>query len=106
MASTSLFDDLSQSNEGATDGKTPPTAKTVDWFHGNASTSQPTDIHHRIGFAAEDAAAGNHNHDGHNSTPLFDGTVTIPAVSGASTMTQLADAINIIAGLLREKGAG
>lgn len=105
MANTSLFDDLSQNDEGL-EGKTPPSTKVVDFLHGNASTNEPTDIHHRIGFAPADAARGDHDHDGVNSFPLWDGTTAIPAVSGASTTAELAAAINAIAGLLQEKGAG
>lgn len=105
MPTTSLFDDLS-GDDDATDGKPAPGTKTVDWFHANVSSNQPTDIHHRVGFGPSDAAPGNHTHNGQDSPSLFDGSVVLPIVSGASTSTQLADAINKIAELLRTKGAG
>lgn len=40
----------------------PPSSRYLDWFHGQASTRGPNDIHHRLGSNAWDAAPGDHTH--------------------------------------------
>jgi len=95
-------DDLFGLNDSSVDGKPSPSDKVVMWFHGKASTDQPTDIHHRIGFGDTDAASGSHTHDGKNSKPLFNiDQVPADLASGAS-LAQTITAVNRILELIRK----
>lgn len=100
-----ILDDLAGLSDTAVDGRTPPTRKFIDWLHGNASTKRREDVHHAIGFGPLDAAAGDHTHNGKDSQGLFTPDVVLVNVSGASTVAELAAAINKINDLLRTKGA-
>lgn len=100
---TNLFDSLSSDDGSSVDGKTPPPPKVVDWFHGKASTEEPSDIHHRIGTGASDAAPGNHGHRGRDSFPLFDAAeiATLTDLSGTPSSAQIVASVNAINELLR-----
>ena len=46
----------------------PPTAEEVEHFHSNADVdTRPEAVHHTLGGAPNQAAAGNHTHDGTDS---------------------------------------
>lgn len=53
----------------------PPSRELVDWLHRNAGTDR-FDLHHMIGHGATDVAAGDHDHDGRNSSSAFYPTAT------------------------------
>ena len=40
----------------------PPSARYLDWFHGQASHRRATDLHHQLGTNPWDAAPGDHTH--------------------------------------------
>lgn len=98
-----LFDELVSDDGSGVDGKAPPPGKVVDWLHGNAELRGAAAIHHRIGTGPDDAASGDHTHDGRNSFPLFDDTDVPADLPGGATTTQIVDAINDILALLRQK---
>lgn len=99
-----VFTDLAAVDSNAVDGLTPPPSKVVDWVHGQASTAEPNDVHHRIGFGPSDAAAGNHTHNGKDSPAIAPTAYTLTVVTGASTTAQLAAAITEIQTLLKGTG--
>lgn len=62
-----------------------PDADSVREFHINADTDvDPNSLHHTIGPGYNQAASGQHNHDGNNSPLLLDG-VTISGAKGGNT---------------------
>lgn len=62
---------------------TPPT-ETVELFHQNAQVdTRPEDIHHRLGGGENQAAAGNHKHNGTDS-PLLGAGVTLTGAKGGN----------------------
>lgn len=64
-----------------------PDNKTVDDFHKNASVdTRPEDIHHRLGIEPNQAAAGNHNHDGTSGVLLLDGVIISGSKASPSTV--------------------
>lgn len=95
-----------QNNQGSAlgdddlDGIQPPSQKIVDIFHGRASTTEPLDIHHRIGFGPGDVADGQHTHDGTNSPALWDAATIPSSLAGSPTNAQLATAVNSLISLL------
>ena len=99
-----FFDDILEADDADLEGKAPPSAKILDWLHGNASTTETTDMHHRLGFGPTEASQGDHVHDGKSSRHLFSNTAQ-SAVSGASTTAQLAAAITELQALMRRVGA-
>lgn len=100
-------DDIGGLTDESINGKTPPSQKVVDFLHGQASTKKPTDLHHRLGFTSEDAAPGDHTHDGKNSKGLFTPEVTtLTDISNTATGTQIAAAVNALNAALRLLGAG
>lgn len=84
------------------DGKVPPAKKTVDWLHGQASTSEPDDMHHKLGFGRGDAAAGDHDHDGVNSHPLWRGLELAPLAPTATNAEIVAALNKVIEALLKK----
>ncbi len=99
----SVLKDLASASDATIEGLTPPSAKMVDFLHGNASTAQRNDIHHKLGFAPEDAAAGDHTHNGVNSPGLFTG-LTFADITAGATGAQIAAAVNAINAALRLVG--
>lgn len=91
-------------NDDAMNGKAPPSAKFVQWFHARVDTRQASDLHHRLGTAQDEAAFGNHTHDGKNSMPLFV-DLTLTDISNTATGTQIATAVNALNAALRKLGA-
>jgi hypothetical protein len=62
----------------------PPPVETVQEFHTNADTDgDSAALHHTTGPGANQAASGDHNHDGGSSSPLFQG-VGITGVRGSA----------------------
>jgi hypothetical protein len=62
-----------------------PDAVTVREFHTNADTdTSPDSIHHTIGSGYNQAASGQHNHDGANSPLLLEG-FTVSGSKGGNT---------------------
>ena len=62
-----------------------PDADSVREFHTNADTDvTPDSIHHTIGPGYNQAASGQHNHDGSNSPFLLEG-YTISGAKGGNT---------------------
>lgn len=99
-------DDTFGTNDDAINGKKPPSKKFVEWLHGQASTSNPSDLHHRQGTGPEEVSPGNHTHDGKNSMPLFTKDLVLGDISNTATGTQIATAVNAINAALRQLGAG
>ncbi len=58
------------SNESL-EGAPPPSQAFVDWLHGQASTTKPDDLHHTLGFQQNQAAIGNHRHNGKDSLTII-----------------------------------
>lgn len=74
-----------------------PTNKEVDDFHTNASVdTRPEDMHHRLGPEPNQAAAGNHGHDGSDSPLLLAGYIISGSKASPSTVLP-----SIIAALVR-----
>lgn len=64
-----------------------PTNKEVDDFHTNASVdTRPEDIHHRLGNESNQAAAGDHQHDGSDSALLLAGYIISGSKASPSTV--------------------
>lgn len=71
----------------AEDTERSPDNKTVDDFHKNASVdTRPEDIHHRLGIEPNQAAPGNHNHDGSSGVLLLEGTIISGSKASPSTV--------------------
>lgn len=69
------------------DAERSPDNKTVDDFHKNASVdTRPEDIHHRLGIEPNQAAAGDHRHDGSNGVLLLDGVIISGSKASPSTV--------------------
>ena len=76
-----------------------PTAKRIDDLHTNADTDTRAEaLHHTLGPGPAQAAAGNHTHDGGNSSLLWEGT-TLSGSRGGNVAL-----VSIIAALVA-KGA-
>lgn len=99
----SVFRDLASTDDASIEGLAPPSSKVVDFLHGNASTTEPTDIHHRIGYGPTDAARGDHSHDGVDSPGLFTGT-TFTDITAVATGAQIAAAVNALNAAMRLVG--
>lgn len=97
-----LIDSLSKIDVTEIDGKTPPPKKLVDFIHGQAGTSRD-ELHHKLGFADDDASPGSHDHDGKNSRALWPADLALTDVTAGSSMAQFAAAINAINAALRAK---
>lgn len=86
---------FAQISSDAFEGIAPPSEQFVDWLHGRASTSKPSDLHHPLGFNENYASPGNHRHNGKDSLKIIpDGEFTLPTnlTVGATT----ADIVNSI----------
>lgn len=57
--------------------KTPPTAAYISWFLAQSDVQSPNSPLHRLGPTAENAAPGNHRHDGRSSAFLFNSSSDI-----------------------------
>jgi hypothetical protein len=99
------FKDFSNVDDSEFENESPPPSKFIDWLHGQASTKEPTDLHHPLGTTPESASPGNHNHDGKNSFALWDVDDVPVDITSTATGTQLETAINGILALLREKSS-
>jgi hypothetical protein len=75
----------------------------VAWLHANAPYRSKTDLHHRVGVDAWEAAAGNHRHRGTDSAPLFSSTDVI--TGDLSTTLGVRNALKQVIGLLVQLGA-
>ena len=74
-----------------------PNADTVRLFHKNAQAdTRPEDIHHSLGISPNQAAPGNHNHDGGNSPLILLGYTIVGSKASPSTVLP-----SIIAALVR-----
>lgn len=74
-----------------------PSNKEVEDFHKNASVdTRPEDMHHRLGNESNNAAPGDHNHDGSNGTLLLAGYIISGSKASPSTVLP-----SIIAALVR-----
>ncbi len=79
------------------DAERSPDNKTVDDFHKNASVdTRPEDIHHRLGIEPNQAAPGNHTHDGSAGVLLLEGNIISGSKASPSTVLP-----SIIAALVR-----
>lgn len=82
----------------------PPSAAYIAWFMAEADTTSPSSVFHRLGFLENEAAPGNHLHDGRNSAFLFDPATDI--INGdLATSNGLQTAVREIARLLALLGA-
>lgn len=64
-----------------------PDNKTVEDFHKNASKdTRPEDMHHTLGIESNQAAAGDHTHDGTNGVLLLGGTIISGNKASPSTV--------------------
>ena len=97
MADTDPFDDRS------IDGRTPPSPRFIDWFHGNAPTDTPEALHHPLGSKAGQAAPGPHTHDGNDSALLLANDPVLIDPSDLEGLLAWAASVN---SHLRRLGAG
>lgn len=68
-------------------------AEKVARFHANADTdASSTAIHHTLGGRANQAAAGNHRHNGNDSPQLLEGV----ELTGSTTEAQVAQIIQAL----------
>lgn len=98
-----LLQALGSISQEAIEGATPPSEAFVTWLHGQASTTRPQDLHHPLGFQENNAAPGNHRHNGKDSLKIIpDGEFTLPVnlTAGASNADIVA-AINKLNDLCR-----
>lgn len=64
-----------------------PDNKTVEDFHKNASVdTRPEDIHHRLGSEPNQAAPGDHRHDGTSGVLLLEGVIISGSKASPSTV--------------------
>ena len=71
-----------------------PPADVVDRFHNNADTDKRKEaVHHTIGTGPNNAASGDHVHDGSSGVALMEG-ITITGSKGGNTA--LASVINAL----------
>jgi hypothetical protein len=71
-----------------------PDSNTVSEFHVNADTdTTPSSIHHTIGPGVNQAASGQHNHDGSNSPLLLEGVVIAGARGGNTALASVISAL-------------
>jgi hypothetical protein len=102
-----ILEDLGSIDDSSIDGKNPPSTKFLDFLHLKASVTRPEDIHHSIGTGGNEAAPGNHTHDGKNSKLLFDPVITtLTDLPAAPTSAQIQTTVNNINAALRLLGAG
>lgn len=82
------FDDRAQRGEPRTKDPDPaPPEEVVIEFHTNAPVdTRPTDIHHTLGPNNNQAAPGDHNHDGGNSRLLLEGYVLTGSKANPATV--------------------
>lgn len=74
-----------------------PPSQTVVLFHKNAPVdTRAEDIHHRLGPGPNQAATGNHSHNGSDSVLLFEGVILTGSKAGN---TALASVIQALVGL-------
>lgn len=96
MAADDLLKQLTELDDAAIESASPPSQKLVDWLHGKASTQKSEDLHHRLGYTDQDAAQGDHTHDGRNSKALLDAGDLPALLAPGYTAAQAMDAINKI----------
>lgn len=83
--------------------KSPPSAAFVNWFLAQGDTQSAKSPLHRLGTKENDAAPGNHKHDGRTSQYLFDPAVDI--VHGdLSTLAGVRLAVKELLVILRKVG--
>lgn len=71
-----------------------PDAVSVREFHTNADTdATPDSLHHTIGPGVNQAASGQHNHDGSNSPLLLEGFTLSGAKGGNSAVASIVSAL-------------
>lgn len=87
----------------AFEGIAPPSEQFVDWLHGRAASSKPSDLHHPLGFNENNAAYGNHRHNGKDSLKIIpDGEFTLPTnLTAGATTTDIVNSINQLNNLCR-----
>lgn len=79
-----------------------PTAEQVTLFHKNADTDVRAEaIHHTLGNSPHQAAAGDHRHDGNDSSLLLEGMV----ITGSTTANPPTAVLNSIIQCLVRLGA-
>lgn len=79
--------------------KSPPN-RTVEEFHKNASVdTRPEDIHHRLGNGQNQAAPGNHRHNGSDSEVLGEGIIITGSKGGNSALASVISAMVKILGV-------
>ena len=80
-----------------TDPSPPP--EVVNRFHANSDRdTSTTALHHTLGIAANQATAGNHNHNGQNSKKIGEGfNLSFPTTANAAyTQAQLQAVIDAL----------
>jgi hypothetical protein len=100
---SNLLQMFAQIPSDAFEGVAPPTEQFVDWLHGRAQTSKPSDLHHQLGFGESQSSPGNHRHNGKDSLKIIpDGeyTLSVNLTAGASN-TDIVTAINKLNDLCR-----
>lgn len=71
-----------------------PPVDVVNAFHKNASVdTRPEDIHHRIGPGPNQAASGQHRHNGSDSPLLLEGVVITGSRGGNSSVLSIIQAL-------------
>lgn len=83
----------------------PPSARFLRWFHREVDTKKE-DEHHRIGFGPDDAAAGDHTHNGVDSAALFDASQLPAVLAPTATLPQTIDAFNALRAVIATKAGG
>lgn len=69
---------MSDAKQAASPLGNPPTADAVDAFHMNSDVDlRPEAQHHTLGGTGNQAAAGDHRHDGSDSVLLLDGITIV-----------------------------
>lgn len=79
-----------------------PTAKQVLDFHTNSDADgSPKAQHHTLGPGPNQAAAGNHTHDGGNSAPLTEllSDITVTGATDTAALRSLLDELSAKFGL-------
>ena len=92
--------------------KKAPSGKEVAWFHREADTdASELAAHHTLGNDQNQAAKGNHTHDGRNGRKLFGdgdavtGTKYASGGPSAGDLTNLQNQINALTALVVKLGA-
>lgn len=92
--------------------KKAPSGKEVQWFHREADTDgSELSIHHTLGNEQNQAAKGNHTHDGRNGKRLLGeanaitGTKYLNGTPSATDLQNLQNQINSVVAVLVSLGA-